>query len=42
MQFEAESDMDRHKSETALAWYTLLSAGLHFGLETYELQGRYT
>jgi hypothetical protein len=27
--------MDRHKSETALAWFTLFGAGLHFSLETY-------
>lgn len=27
--------MTRHRSETALAWLTLASAGIHFSLETY-------
>jgi hypothetical protein len=27
--------MERHWSETSLAWLTLVGAGLHFGLETY-------
>jgi hypothetical protein len=27
--------VERHKSETALAWLTLVGAALHFSLETY-------